>query len=835
MWLSTQANKLKEKFGGYKVKKANLKYFVIANLLLLGTFIPYANAADTSVSYVPGDVLLKVQLGVSIDKTGGKVTSNDPELSAVLNKYQAKDVKELFPFDKSGTLLSRTYKLVFDKNADLFSIIADLYKVECVDYAHLNYIAKPCAVPNDSSWSKQWGKQKIDCQDAWDLFTGSDNIVVAVVDTGIDYTHPDLADNMWINQAEIPDNGLDDDNNGYVDDYYGYDFANNDSDPIGDDNNQHGTHVAGIIGAVANNTTGLDENIVGVMWDCRLMALKAGGDKTGFTSEDIVKAIRYAADNGANVINMSFGGYYSTDEQQSIVEYANNKGVVLVAAAGNDNKSRISYPAGYDDVIAVAATDQNDVKASFSNFGTWVDISAPGVDILSTIPNNKYDSWDGTSMACPMVSGVCGLLLGYADSLSKSLNPAQVESVLFETADNIDEQNPNYIGYLGAGRVNAYKALDYLNEGNPVSKLVSIGIFTEDDQEPKEVTEYGSLQLKAMGYYNDGSQEDLTDQVTWVVRPIKYGKFNSATPGKFLASGVSADREVVVTAYIVKPKGGVYPATMIFKNYRVITIKDNPNSAPLAIEGDDSVPAGSAMNFTAKLLGTDVTNDCQWSVTEGREYATFDSSIAGRLIINSDATVGQKVKIKALYIDSDTRVSYTQEKEITVAAPASKPVAGLFITGRSSVTAGSTLTVRAWIAYQGQSQLQEVTSDAEWTPSTPDTAGGYFTQPGTFLATNVSEKTSVTLTSAYTVGGTTYQASVTVEVLPATPADEYLSGDNSSGSGDDDSTSQTTDDSSDDTNNSNIKDLLNGVPCSAIGTIIIALVIFAGFVLIKEE
>ncbi len=821
------------------MKMANLKCFVIANLLLLGTFIPYAAAADTGVSYVPGDVILKVQLGVSIDKTGDKVTSNDPELSAVLNKYHAKDVEELFPFDKKGTLLSRTYKLVFDKKADLFSIIADLYKVECIDYAHLNYIAKPSAIPNDSSWSKQWGQQKIDCQDAWDLFTGSDNIVVAVVDTGIDYNHPDLADNIWINQAEIPDNGLDDDNNGYVDDYYGYDFANNDSDPIGDDNNQHGTHVAGIIGAVANNSTGLDENITGVMWNCRLMALKAGGDMTGFTSVDIDRAIRYAVDNGAEVINMSFGGYSSADDIQSAIEYAHNNGVLLVAAAGNDNTNYVSYPAGYDNVIAVAATDQNDAKASFSNFGTWVDISAPGVSILSTVPNDKYENFSGTSMACPMVSGVCGLVLGYADSLSETLNPAQVEFVLLETADNIDEQNPSYVGYLGAGRVNAYKALDYINEANPISRLVSIEIFTQDDQQPTEVTEYDSLQLKATGYYDDGSQEDLTDQVTWVVRPVKYGKFNSSTPGKFLASGVSADREVVVTAYIIKPKGGVYPSTMIFKNYRVITVKNNSNAEPLAIEGDDSIPAGSAVNFTAELLGSDVTSNCQWSVTQGREYATFDSSVPGRLVVKSDAATGQKVKIKAIYIDSDTRVSYTQEKEITVAAPASKQVAGLFITGRSSVTAGSTLTVRAWIAYQGQTQLQEVTSDAIWTPTAPDTAGGYFTQPGTFLATNVSEKTSVTLTAYYTVSGTTYNASVTVDVLPATPACEYIDDSSSDNNDNSEIASQDANTDNDDSSENNIVDdldnLLNSVPCSAIGTIVIALVMFAGFTLIKED
>ncbi len=810
-----------------KIRKALLRYSVIGISILLGIFVSVANA-ETSVSYVPGEVLLKVQLGVNIVVSDGRVSSNNSELADILDKYGAKNAKELFPGDIKGTILSRTYKLVFDKTADVFSVVADLCKLECVDYAHLNYIANFSAVPTDDSWSEEWGQQKMACEEAWDLFTGSENVIVAVVDSGLYYSHLDLEDNIWINADEIPGNGIDDDGNGYVDDYHGYDFVNDDAEP--EDNIGHGTHVAGIIGAVANNSIVLSKNIAGVLWDCQIIAAKAGD--YWLLDDDIAEAIRYSADNGAQVINMSFGGYGTSSVIESAIEYAHNKDVVLVAAAGNENTSDISYPAGYDNVIAVAATDEDDIKASFSNYGDWVDISAPGVNILSTIPNNQYDSWSGTSMASPMVSGVCGLILGYADTLGQSPVPAEVESILKTTADDIDDNNPNYVGLLGAGRANAYNALYYMQNEELPPQLLTLKIARQDGGSSYEINEYESLELKATGYYSDGTEADLTDQVTWVVRPIRYGRFSSSVAGKFNALDVSADREVVVTAYIVTDASAISGSTVV-KNYKIITIKDNPSAYPLVIEGDDSVGVGGSGQFVAKFSGNDVTSDCQWSVTEGISYASFDPSVAGKLVINADATVGATVKIKALYIDSDARISYEVEKQITITSPTSDSVAGLFVTGRSSVAAGSTLTVRAWLAYQGQAQLQEVTADAEWTPDSPDAEGGYFTQPGTFLAKNVSSDTDVTLTAKYTVNGTTYQASVTVTVLPATPAGEYIESNDDSSSADDNGSN---DESSDENSlNDDIQEFLNNVPCAGIGTIIVGLVMLAGLVLIKED
>lgn len=273
-----------------------------------------------------------------------------------------------------------------------------------------------------------WALDMVNAPEAWAQGYTGQGVVVAVVDTGVDYNHSDLSGNIWVNSGEIPDNGIDDDGNGFVDDVRGWDFVDGDNDPM--DLDAHGTHVAGTI-AAENNGFG----VTGVAYNATIMPVRVI-DTEGGTSSDIAAGIRYAVDNGANVINLSLGGNFTSAEEEDAIRYASDSGVVVVMAAGNEGDSQPVYPAYYatDWGIAVGAVDSNKTLADFSNRAgaTPLDyVVAPGVDILSTTPNNSYQSFDGTSMAAPHVSGVAALIL----SANPNLTPAEVESLLTQTAN----------------------------------------------------------------------------------------------------------------------------------------------------------------------------------------------------------------------------------------------------------------------------------------------------------------------------------------------------------------------------------------------------------------
>ncbi|MHC4633358.1 MAG: S8 family peptidase, partial [Planctomycetota bacterium] len=285
----------------------------------------------------------------------------------------------------------------------------------------------------------------IDAPQAWDVHTGSSEVIVAVVDTGVDYNHRDLQGNIWINSDEIPNNGFDDDGNGYRDDIYGYDFINYDRDPI--DDNGHGTHCSGIIAAAGNN--GLD--IAGVCWNAKIMALKFLDENGEGFNSDAATAIYYAAENGADVISNSWGGPYYSEMLEEAIDYAHSQGVIMAAAAGNGNSDSTFYPAFYEHMIAVAATNSNDQKAPFSNYGSRVDIAAPGVDVLSlrasqilfgTIHDDYTTIASGTSMACPHAAAIIALIISNHPDTYTDVITAR----LLETTDDISTQNPGYVG-----------------------------------------------------------------------------------------------------------------------------------------------------------------------------------------------------------------------------------------------------------------------------------------------------------------------------------------------------------------------------------------------------
>ncbi|MCK5590717.1 MAG: S8 family serine peptidase, partial [Candidatus Pacebacteria bacterium] len=300
---------------------------------------------------------------------------------------------------------------------------------------------------------------KVQAEQAWDISTGNSNIIIAIVDTGVDWEHPDLAAHIWENDDPI--NGVDDDGNGFIDDLRGWDFGGLDGTPDNDpmeDNPTHGTHVAGIASAVTNNS----EGVAGLGFNCTIMPVKTSQHDIG---DRLIaygyEGILYAIDNGADIINCSWGGFGFSRANQEVINYAVENGVVMICAAGNDGLDEIIYPANYDGVLSVGFTGPTDNKAFTSNYGVNLDVMAPGEGILSTWQSltSPYISINGSSMASPLAAGLAGLVIDHFPQF----NPLQVIEQIRINADNIDALNPGFDEMLGSGRINAFKALNNSN------------------------------------------------------------------------------------------------------------------------------------------------------------------------------------------------------------------------------------------------------------------------------------------------------------------------------------------------------------------------------------
>lgn len=364
-------------------------------------------------------------------------------------------------------VLKRTgiHHLKIPSNLTVQEMIERLRRSPLVEYAEPNYIRYLNQAPNDPDYPELWGLNNtgqtggtqdadIDAPEAWDLQTGSSSVVVAVIDSGIDLTHEDLAANLWTNPREIPGNGIDDDENGYIDDVHGWDFRNNDNDPSDTSLacSGHGTHVAGTIGAVGDNGVG----VVGVNWDVQIMPLRCLGGFLGIfctaNDSDIIEAIEYYTGFGVRVSNNSYGGAPVSQAMEEVIRASHSVFVVAAGNDGTDNDTSPHYPSNYDlnNIIAVAATDHNDQMAYFSNFGiNSVDLGAPGEGILSALPGNNYDVYSGTSMASPHVAGAAGLLLAQDSTLTNM----EVKWRLLKGTDPIG------LSVLSEGRLNVYNAL----------------------------------------------------------------------------------------------------------------------------------------------------------------------------------------------------------------------------------------------------------------------------------------------------------------------------------------------------------------------------------------
>ena len=442
-------------------------------------------------------------------------------------------------------------------------------------YAEPNWIVDAQVVPNDPSFSSLWGLNNtgqsggipdadIDALEAWDITTGSSDVVVAVIDTGIDYTHPDLSANMFRNEPDCNSNGIDDDGNGKVDDCFGIDTANNDSDPMDDAHPGHGSHVAGTIGAVGNNAVG----VVGVNWAVRLMACKfLGATGSGSTADaiDCLEYVKLMKDRGVNIVatSNSWGGGGFSQALFDAIEAHLQRGILFIAAAGNaasDNDTKPFYPAAYylPNIISVAATTRTDALASFSNFGRrTVHLGAPGQEILSTTPGNTYSSLSGTSMATPHVTGVAALL--------KAQDPARdwraIKNLILAGGDTI----PSMVSTITQKRLNARGALACSNStvrsrltpvGNPISgsvgtplDLAVLNITCANPGGNVAVTVDPGGQIVSLADDGLGSDQAAGDGIysgRWV--PLSGGNYTLTFPG-----GDVVTVQVPAVSYTVAP------------------------------------------------------------------------------------------------------------------------------------------------------------------------------------------------------------------------------------------------------------------------------------------
>jgi len=341
-------------------------------------------------------------------------------------------------------------------SADQKAVLAWLQRHPLIEYAEPLYNHSLHISPDDSFFAQQPHLAHINLPAAWDFVRGAQGTaVIAIVDGGTDIRHQDLLANLWVNIDEIAGNRLDDDDNGFIDDIKGWNFANDSNDPTGLPTQpaygNHGTHTAGIANAVTDNTRG----IAGAAWNAQIMAINAA-DPFGEGIGNGYEAILYAAENGADIINCSWGrtGLPSAFEQD-VINYATSLGSIIVASAGNSGSTTRNYPACYPNVFAVAATNNWDLKASFSTYGDWIDVSAPGIDILSTISNNSFGRYSGTSMAAPLAAGVIALV----KTKNTDWTGFQCAEQVRATSYPIDDKNPAFAGLIGMGRIDASKAM----------------------------------------------------------------------------------------------------------------------------------------------------------------------------------------------------------------------------------------------------------------------------------------------------------------------------------------------------------------------------------------
>ncbi len=488
----------------------------------------YLAGAKTGATFIDNQVYVKFKSPQHPQVTYQK--GNNPQTTRwveLIEPFGVERIAKAFPRLKEMDLY---YRITFTETHKVEELIARLQRFSYVEFAERVPMHRTFLTPNDIH-PNQYNVTLTQAEQAWDITTGSPNIVIGMVDDAVRLDHEDLAANIWTNPGEIPGNGIDDDGNGYIDDINGWDAADNDNNPnppasAGNFTFSHGTHCAGIAAGVTDNGVG----IASVSFNAKLMAVKIAADATEQLT-GAMEGVEYAIAAGADVISMSWGGGAPSATEQAVFTTAHNAGIVLVAAAGNDNTADLMYPASYQYVISVGASDAADLKADFSNYGDSIDVMAPGVQIWSTVATNPsaYEFYDGTSMACPYVSGLAALML----SFDPTATPDRIEYCLETTANDIDALNPGFAGQLGAGRVNAFLAVQ-CTPSEPIAN------FTWSAQPPCAGETFT---------FNDISAGTELDSWQW--------SFPGGTPAS----------STLQNPTVTYPASGTYQVTLVVSNY----------------------------------------------------------------------------------------------------------------------------------------------------------------------------------------------------------------------------------------------------------------------------
>ncbi len=460
---------------------------LVVSVLVLCMVLP-AISGTPGVDYVDGVLVVRFAEDLQpVVGDDGIVKVGDAEMDRVLRRFNATSFEPFFGTyklqDEDYRYLTRNdWKVNFPAGSEMELIAEEANQCKAVLDAIPDILYTFDYEPNDPSFTAQWWLRAIDAPEAWEITQSDTSILVAALDTGIDWNHPDLIDNIWVNPGEdIDDNHypvdttlgfmdvpgtfgdwdqLDNDNNGFINDYIGWDFVTSASVVPGEDGNTpdnnpmdfngHGTGCYGAMAARTNNSVGG----ASIAFKSRMISLRCGytsTDGTGRTSLTAAAgALAYAVDKGAQIVNMSFGGDSETQFMNNAIQNAWNNNLLLFGAAGNDAVSDRHYPADYDNVISVAALNSDGSRASFSNWGNWVDIAAPGVSCFTPWFDDSYDSWQGTSVACPIAAGVGALVISMFPEEDNSL----WSQYIIETTDPLSTDHP-----VGSGRVNAYQAI----------------------------------------------------------------------------------------------------------------------------------------------------------------------------------------------------------------------------------------------------------------------------------------------------------------------------------------------------------------------------------------
>ena len=495
-----------------------MKLKLLALLFTIGITNLYAQTVNRW--YQDGKIIFELSNKIEKLKTinGFVQIQNSPFGNILLSDYKIKSIKPLHP-KINDKKLSRTYEIEFGEFSLVENLIDWIEQNINIVYVEKKELHESFLTPNDTYFSSsfsngQWGLYQINAPQAWDISTGDANVVVAVTDNAIQINHPDLI-NKVVAGRDVVDN-------------------DNDPSPCGGNTGFHGSHVSGIVGAETNNNQG----IASIGYNVSIMPIKIGNCSTGALTGGY-DGIIWAVDNGADAVNMSWGGGGVSTYGQNVCDYAWNNGVILVAAAGNDGTSQQFYPAAYNNVISVASTTSGDSKSSFSQYGSWIDVAAPGSQILSCNEGTSYQFTQGTSMASPMVAGLVGLMISHAPSAT----PQDIINCLLSSADNIDGANPSYSGLLGSGRINAENALICLNSFTYSLDAGITQIFSPNGQvclanvTPQfELKNYGSQTLTSANIsyqYDNGS----TQTINWN-GSLSQGAFEAVSlPSQNLGTG----------------------------------------------------------------------------------------------------------------------------------------------------------------------------------------------------------------------------------------------------------------------------------------------------------